>query len=155
VLFGAIALVGLVILLPPEIGRTKVREVAPQQSHDHGHSHGQEHHNGHGGDEAELDAHAKMHMGSGGGSAPLKAQLRALRRPAVLVGLLTTLFGYGGVFTSYVYLEPQLSEATGLGDGWVTPMFLLFGVGLFIGNLLGGRLADRNVRRALIESVAG
>ncbi len=145
VLFGAIALVGLVLLLPRGIGRTKVREVAPQQSHDHGH----------GGDEAGLDAHAKMHRGSGGGSAPLKDQLRALRRPAVLVGLLTTLFGYGGVFTSYVYLEPQLSEATGLGDGWVTPMFLLFGVGLFIGNQLGGRFADRNLGGALIGSVAG
>ncbi len=158
VLFGAIALVGLLFLLPREIGRTKVRQVAPQQSHDHGH-HGHHshhsHHGGHGGDEAELDAHAKMHMGSGGGSAPLKAQLRALRRPAVLVGLLTTLFGYGGVFTSYVYLEPQLSEATGLGDAWVTPMFLLFGVGLFIGNQLGGRFSDRNVRRALVGSVAG
>jgi MFS transporter, DHA1 family, inner membrane transport protein len=147
VLFGAIALVGLLFLLPRELGRAKVREIAPQHGHEHQH--------GHGGDEAELDAHAKMHIGSGGGSAPLKAQLRALRRPSVLIGLVTTLFGYGGVFTSYVYLEPQLTEATGLGDGWVTPMFLLFGVGLFIGNQLGGRFADRNVRRALVGSVAG
>jgi MFS transporter, DHA1 family, inner membrane transport protein len=151
VLFGAVALVGLVFLLPRATGRAKVREATPQQGHGHGHGH----HNGHAEDGAELDAHAKMHMGSGGGSAPLKAQLRALRRPAVLVGLLTTLFSYGGVFTSYVYLEPQLSEATGLSDAWVTPMFLLFGVGLFIGNQLGGRFADRNVRRALIVSVAG
>jgi DHA1 family inner membrane transport protein len=58
------------------------------------------------------------------------------------------------VFTSYVYLEPQLTEATGLGDAWVTPMFLIFGVGLFIGNQLGGKLADRNVRRALLGAVA-
>jgi DHA1 family inner membrane transport protein len=145
VLFGAIALVGLMLLLPRGMGRAKVRQIAPQH----------EHHHGHGGDEAELDAHAKLHMSSGGGSAPLKAQLRALRRTSVLVGLATTLFGYGGVFTSYVYLEPQLTEATGLADGWVTPMFLLFGVGLFIGNQLGGKLADRDVRRALIGSVAG
>jgi DHA1 family inner membrane transport protein len=151
VLFGAIALVGLLFLLPRGLGRAKVREIAPQ----HGQAHQHEHEHGHGGDEAELDAHAKMHMGSGGGSAPLTAQLRALRRPSVLIGLVTTLFGYGGVFTSYVYLEPQLTEATGLGDGWVTPMFLLFGVGLFIGNQLGGRLADRNVRRALVGTVAG
>ncbi|QYN33760.1 MFS transporter [Pseudonocardia sp. DSM 110487] len=153
VLFGAIAMVGLLFLLPRGLGRAKVREVAPQ--HDQAHQHGHDHQHGHSGDEAELDAHAKMHMGSGGGSAPLKAQLRALRRPSVLIGLVTTLFGYGGVFTSYVYLEPQLTEATGLGDGWVTPMFLLFGVGLFIGNQLGGRLADRNVRRALVGTVAG
>jgi DHA1 family inner membrane transport protein len=163
VLFGAIALVGLVFLLPRGIGRARVREIALQHGHAHQHGHEHQHgqddphaqQHGHGGDEAELDAHAKMHMGSGGGSAPLKAQLRALRRPSVLIGLVTTLFGYGGVFTSYVYLEPQLTEATGLGDAWVTPMFLLFGVGLFIGNQLGGRLADRNVRRALIGTVAG
>ncbi|MEV4181830.1 hypothetical protein AB0J28_10350 [Streptosporangium canum] len=36
----------------------------------------------------------------------------------------------------------QFTEATGLGEGWVTPLFLLFGLGLFIGNQLGGKLAD-------------
>jgi len=144
VLFGAIALIGLIFLLPRGIGKAKVRETAPE----HGHGHGANE------NEAELDAHAKMHMGGGGGSAPLKAQLRALRRPAVLIGLLTTLLGYGGVFTSYVYLAPQLTEVTGLGDDWVTPMFLVFGLGLFIGNQLGGKFADRNVRGALITTVA-
>jgi DHA1 family inner membrane transport protein len=139
VLFGAIAVVGLLFLLPRGIGRAKTRETS------HGH--------GHGGTEAELDAHARMHLG-GGGSAPLRAQLRALRRPAVLIGLLTTLLGYGGVFTSYVYLAPQLTEATGLSEAWVTPMFLLFGLGLFVGNQLGGRLADRDLRGALIGTVA-
>lgn len=136
VLFGAIALAGLLFLLPKRAGRAKVRE----NTHEH--------------DTADLDAHARMHMGGGHGSAPLKAQLRALRRPAVLIGLFTTLLGYGGVFTSYVYLEPQLLEATGLGDGWVTPMFLLFGVGLFIGNQLGGKFADRDVRGALVGTIA-
>ncbi|SFB56580.1 MFS transporter, DHA1 family, inner membrane transport protein [Amycolatopsis marina] len=147
VVFGAIALVGLVTLLPKGIGRAKVREVTPGGHQHHQHDPGE--------DEAELDAHAKMHMGSGGSiSAPLKDQLRALRRPAVLIGLVTTLLGYGGVFTSYVYLAPQITEATGLSDAWVTPMFLLFGVGLFIGNQLGGKFADRNVRGALIGTVA-
>jgi predicted MFS family arabinose efflux permease len=142
VLFGAIALIGLIFLLPRGIGKAKVRETAPE----HGHGTNE--------NEAELDAHAKMHMGSGGGSAPLKAQLRALRRSTVLIGLLTTLLGYGGVFTSYVYLAPQLTDVTGLGDEWVTPMFLVFGLGLFIGNQLGGKFADRNVRGALITTIA-
>lgn len=150
VVFGTVALIGLLFLLPRGAGRAKVREI------EHAHEHDAHEHDGghaHGEDEADLDAHAKMHMGSGGGSAPLKAQLRALRRPSVLIGLLTTLLGYGGVFTSYVYLAPQLTEATGLGEVWVTPMFLLFGVGLFIGNQLGGKLADRNLRGALIGTL--
>ncbi|MVU81712.1 MFS transporter [Nocardia sp. ET3-3] len=121
--------------------------VAAADSNVHGHSHGAG-----SADETELDAHARMHM-AGGGSAPLPDQLRALRRPAVWIGLLTTLLGYGGVFTSYVYLAPQLTEATGLGKQWVTPMFLIFGAGLFAGNQLGGKLADRNLRLALVVSV--
>ncbi|WP_376771592.1 hypothetical protein [Actinomadura alba] len=67
--------------------------------------------------------------------------------------MLTTLLGYGGVFTSYVYLAPQITEATGLSEAWVTPLFLLFGVGLFIGNQLGGKFADRNLRAALVTTV--
>ncbi|GAA2443713.1 MFS transporter [Actinomadura vinacea] len=130
VVFGTLALVGLLLLIPRGLG------------HDQHHVH----------DAEDLDAHARMHMG-GGGTAPLKAQLGALRRPAVLIGLLTTLLGYGGVFTSYVYLAPQLTQATGLDESWVTPLFLLFGVGLFAGNQLGGKLADRNLPAALAGTV--
>ncbi|MEC3951941.1 MFS transporter [Nocardia sp. CDC153] len=142
VLFGVLAAVGLILLIPKSIGRERARTVG----HAHGHAHGEE------ADGAELDAHARMHMAANGG-APLRDQLRALRRPAVWIGLSTTLLGYGGVFTSYVYLAPQLTEATGLGKQWVTPMFLLFGIGLFAGNQLGGKLADRNLRLAPVVSI--
>ncbi len=70
-------------------------------------------HEDHGDDLAELDAHARMHMAQEQNSAPLAQQLRALARPPVWLGLLMTLLGYGGVFTSYVYLAPQLTEVTG------------------------------------------
>ncbi|KPV54974.1 hypothetical protein SE17_00550, partial [Kouleothrix aurantiaca] len=66
-----------------------------------------------------------------------------------------TLLGYGGVFTSYVYLAPQLTEVAGFDPVWVTPLFLLFGVGLFIGNTLGGRLADTYGLGAVVGTVAG
>ncbi|GLY64909.1 MFS transporter [Amycolatopsis taiwanensis] len=153
VLFGAIALVGLLVLVPRSIGRARVRQISDGHEHNHDHSHGHADADAHAADDAELDAHARMHLG-GSGTAPLKKQLRALRRPSVLVGLLTTLLGYGGVFTSYVYLAPQITEATGLSEAWVTPMFLLFGVGLFAGNHLGGKFADRNGRGALVGTVA-
>jgi predicted MFS family arabinose efflux permease len=90
-----------------------------------------------------LDAHALAHLGGAGQAAPLGQQLQALRRRSVWVSLLMTLLSYGGVFTSYVYLAPQLTEVAGFDATWVTPLFLLFGVGLFIGNSIGGRLADR------------
>lgn len=164
VIFGAVALLGLLLLIPRGLGRERARQISTDQDHtsahvhdtaqapDHGASHVSTDHPHPADDGAELDAHARMHMGAGG-TAPLKAQLSALRRPAVLIGLLTTLLGYGGVFTSYVYLAPQLTQATGVAGEWVTPLFLLFGVGLFIGNQLGGKLADRNLPMALAGSV--
>lgn len=57
-------------------------------------------------DPDELDAHARMHMDQEGQRAPLGEQIKAIARPPVWLGLLMTLLGYGGVFTSYVYLEP-------------------------------------------------
>jgi MFS transporter, DHA1 family, inner membrane transport protein len=101
----------------------------------------------------ELDAHARMHMAQEGHSAPLRQQLKAIARPPVWLGLLMTLLGYGGVFTSYVYLAPQITEVAGLSGAWITPLFLLFGLGLFVGNLVGGRLADRNLMPAVLLTV--
>lgn len=123
----------------------------------HAHPHVHEHpHDPHAGphDHGDgLDAHARLHMAQEGQRAPLRQQVRALARPPVWLGLLMTLFGYGGVFTSYVYLEPQIVQAAGLPEAWVTPLFLLFGLGLFVGNLVGGRLADWRPMPAVLITV--
>ncbi len=117
----------------------------------HGHAHGHEDQDH--GDLDDLDAHARMHMAQEGQRAPLGEQIKAIARPPVWLGLLMTLLGYGGVFTSYVYLEPQIVEVAGLSGAWVTPLFLLFGVGLFFGNTIGGRLADKNLMPAVLLTV--
>ncbi|CAN5755449.1 MFS transporter [soil metagenome] len=138
VILGGIALVALVALLPR---RTAAEATTKADGH------------GHGGDDLELDAHARMHMAQEGHRAPLGAQIKALGRPPVWLGLLMTLLSYGGVFTSYVYLAPQLTEVTGFSGAWITPLFLLFGVGLFVGNTIGGRLADRSLMPAVLTTV--
>ncbi len=155
VILGGVALVTLVALLPR---RTVVEATADAHGHDdhHGHvdphaAHGDTH--DHGGDDLELDAHARMHMAQEGHRAPLREQIKALGRPPVWLGLLMTLLSYGGVFTSYVYLAPQLTEVTGFSGAWITPLFLLFGVGLFVGNTIGGRLADRSLMPAVLLTV--
>jgi predicted MFS family arabinose efflux permease len=84
----------------------------------------------------------------------MREQVAALRRPAVWAALLTTLLGYGGVFTSYVYIAPQFTEVTGFSSVWITPLLLLFGAGLFVGNNLGGRLADRRLMPAVLGTIA-
>jgi len=84
--------------------------------------------------------------------APLRQELSALTRPQVWLGLGITVFGFAGVFALYTYIEPLLRQVTGMGDQAVTATLLLFGVGLAAGNLLGGRLADRGVMRALLQT---
>lgn len=87
-------------------------------------------------------------------SSPLREQIKAIARPPVWLGLFMTLLAYGGIFTSYVYLEPQILEVTGLSGAWVTPLFLLFGLGLFVGNIVGGRLADWRMMPAVFITVS-
>jgi MFS transporter, DHA1 family, inner membrane transport protein len=156
VVLGAVALVSLVVLLPR---RDAGDAYADAQEHGPGYQQeAVDPHAAHGaaqghGDDLELDAHARMHMAQEGHRAPLREQLKALARPPVYLGLLMTLLSYGGVFTSYVYLAPQLTEVTGFSGAWITPLFLLFGVGLFVGNAVGGRLADRSLMPAVLVTV--
>jgi MFS transporter, DHA1 family, inner membrane transport protein len=73
----------------------------------------------------------------------LKQDLAVLARPQVLMGLLTTVLSWVGVFAVFTYIAPILTRLAGFSDGAVSPILLVFGGGLVIGNLVGGRLADR------------
>ena len=158
VILGGIALAGLIAFLPRRTAASSsenddhaVTHAAP--AHHDGHT-AQAEHSEPGSDFDGLDAHARAHLGGGGQAAPVRAQLAALRRPAVWMTLLVTMLGYGGVFTSYVYIAPQLSEVAGFAEAWLTPLLLLFGAGLFVGNYVGGKLADRWPTASVIGSLA-
>lgn len=81
-------------------------------------------------------------------------ELKGIVRPQVLLGLLMTVFGFAGVFAVFTYIQPILTRVTGFADGSVSPILLVFGGGLVIGNLLGGKLADRRIAPALLGSLA-
>lgn len=81
-------------------------------------------------------------------------ELRAVARPSVLLGLLMTVLGFGGMFTVYTFIQPLLTQVTGFADAAVSPILLVFGVGMIIGNLLGGRFADRGLAKALLGTLA-
>ncbi len=74
-----------------------------------------------------------------------RRDLKALMRRPVLLGLLTTVLGYAGVFAVFTYIAPLLTQVTGLPEAAVSPILFVFGGGLIVGNLLGGRLADRRL----------
>ncbi|MDQ1094332.1 DHA1 family inner membrane transport protein [Xanthomonas sacchari] len=82
-------------------------------------------------------------------TVPLREELRAVGRAPVLLGLATTVLGYAGVFAVYTYVQPLLTQVTGVADSAVSALLLVFGVGMIVGNVLGGRLADRRPRQAL------
>lgn len=66
-----------------------------------------------------------------------------LRRPRLLGALGLTALGFGGIFTTLTFLSPLLQSASGFTASQVNGLLLLFGVGLTLGNLLGGWAADR------------
>jgi MFS transporter, DHA1 family, inner membrane transport protein len=79
--------------------------------------------------------------------------LAVFRRPQVLLGLLTTVLGYAGVFAVFTYIAPILTRISGFSESAVSPLMLVFGGGLLIGNLAGGKLADRKLTPTLIGSL--
>ncbi|MET0282663.1 MAG: MFS transporter [Steroidobacteraceae bacterium] len=99
---------------------------------------------------------AALVPGTGAATATsLRQELRAVLRRPVLLGLLMTTLGFGGVFTVYTYVQPLLTQITGFSQAAVSPILLLFGAGMIAGNFMGGRLADRNLGRALLLTLFG
>ncbi|AOM39251.1 MFS transporter [Xenorhabdus hominickii] len=79
-----------------------------------------------------------------------RTDLRIIGRRSVLMGLLTTTLGYTGLFAVFTFISPILTEISGFNIVSVSPILLLFGVGLVIGNIVGGKAADRNLFAAII-----
>ncbi|MEV0724769.1 MFS transporter [Micromonospora purpureochromogenes] len=91
------------------------------------------------------------------GDAPaggLRGELRAFAHPQVWLSLLVTVLGFGGMFGAFTYIAYTLTEVSGFATGTVPWLLVLFGVGLFAGNLLGGRAADRDLHGTLVTVLA-
>ncbi|CAM01218.1 DHA1 family inner membrane transport protein [Saccharopolyspora erythraea NRRL 2338] len=84
-------------------------------------------------------------------AAGVSRELASLRSVQVWLAVAMTVLGFGGVFAAFTYVAPMMTEVAGYTPAAVTWLLVLFGVGLFSGNLVGGRLADR----ALMPSLYG
>lgn len=80
----------------------------------------------------------------------LRSELRAFRSGQVWLSILVTILGYGGMFGAFTYIAFTLTEVSGFAASTVPWLLIVFGVGLFIGNTIGGKAADRNVDRTLV-----
>jgi DHA1 family inner membrane transport protein len=72
----------------------------------------------------------------------LRVELAAFRSPQVWLALAMTMFSTAGVFASFTYIAPMMTELAGFPAGAVPWLLALFGVGLVAGNLLGGWAAE-------------
>ncbi|OED75662.1 MFS transporter [Vibrio cyclitrophicus ZF65] len=78
----------------------------------------------------------------------IKTQLLAFKNPMLLISLAITAFAWSGFMTLYGYLAPIAMHITGYGQESVTWILVIVGVGLIIGNTLGGRSSDKDLGKA-------
>ncbi|MGJ4858299.1 MFS transporter [Labrys sp. KB_33_2] len=82
--------------------------------------------------------------------ARLIDQVRVLGSGRLLLVFAMTALGYGGTFVAFTYLASILEKITGFAAGSVSLILVLYGAAIAVGNLVGGRIADRNPAKALI-----
>lgn len=82
--------------------------------------------------------------------ARLIDQLRVLGSGRLLIVFAMTALGYGGTFVAFTFLAPILQGITGFSEGAVSLILMLYGVAIAIGNIAGGRIANRDPVKALI-----
>ncbi|MCZ4558229.1 MFS transporter [Rhodococcus maanshanensis] len=88
-------------------------------------------------------------------SAGLGSELRAFRSPQVWFSIAITVLGFGGMFGTFTYIAFTLTEVSGFASTTVPWLLILFGVGLFVGNYVGGKAADRALTSTLVTLLAG
>ncbi len=87
--------------------------------------------------------------------ADMAAELRVLARKPVLAALALTVVGSSAMFTVFTYIAPILRSETHATTAFVSAMLVIYGLGLTVGNWLGGRFADRSIDGTLLATLGG
>ncbi|HCK20333.1 MAG TPA: MFS transporter [Thalassospira sp.] len=77
-------------------------------------------------------------------------EAKSLGKKQVLLAMLISVLASASMFSVFTYITPMLQEITGITPRQVTYVLLLFGVGLTLGNYIGGRLGDWRLMPAVI-----
>jgi DHA1 family inner membrane transport protein len=85
----------------------------------------------------------------------VRGELAAFGRLQVWIAVSVGAIGFGGFFAVYSYIAPMTTQSAGLPGGAVPWILASTGVGLTLGNILGGRLADAGTSRAMFLGFAG
>lgn len=82
--------------------------------------------------------------------ATVARELSALRHLQVWLALVIGAVGFGGMFAAYTYITPTLTTLAGFSERAVTVLLAVYGVGMTVGMMFGGRLADRALKKTLV-----
>ncbi|MEG0916402.1 MAG: MFS transporter [Myroides sp.] len=72
----------------------------------------------------------------------LKQQLSYFKQAKAWIIVAVISIGTGGLFSWITYISPMVTKVGGLQEDRVPFIMVLVGLGMFIGNILGGKLAD-------------
>ncbi len=84
----------------------------------------------------------------------LAQEFRSLVNPQVLLMLITGALGCASLFSVFTYITPMLESISGFAEHSVTWILVLFGFGVTIGNIVGGKLADRKLMPSVMVNFA-
>ncbi|AET58570.1 arabinose efflux permease [Paenibacillus terrae HPL-003] len=85
-----------------------------------------------------------------GNRTPFREQVKLVTNGRLLLAFIITALGYGGTFVVFTYLSPLLHDITGFKQSTVTFILLLYGIAIAIGNVIGGKAANRKPLSALL-----
>lgn len=81
--------------------------------------------------------------------ATVRRELSIFGRGQVWFALAIGAIGFGGFFAVFTYIAPIITNVTGLGEGFVPIALIVGGVGMTVGNFVGGHVADTSLKRGL------
>jgi MFS transporter, DHA1 family, inner membrane transport protein len=85
----------------------------------------------------------------------LVAEFSALRKPVVLLVLGTVVLGASGLFAFYTFITPMMTDLAGFSPTAIPILLAVFGLGMTVGAVAGGKLADRfDPRRVVVGLLA-
>lgn len=79
----------------------------------------------------------------------IRDQFKLITNGRLLLVLFITALGYGGTFVVFTYLTPLLQAVTGFKQGTIAIILLVYGIAIAIGNMIGGKLSNKNPIGAL------
>ncbi|WP_280243478.1 Cmx/CmrA family chloramphenicol efflux MFS transporter [Nocardia abscessus] len=104
---------------------------------------------------ATIGVLAKIPAGRPAAPPRLRTELRTMLRPELWLSYATTALAIAALMVTFAYLGALLSDTTGMADGWIPVVLAIYGLGAFLGIVIGGRTADTHPLTSLYVGITG